>query len=175
MEQQHAHSLFPKALLLAVVQYTVSPYLQLVLSSKCKHLLERCHFGSKRRVGISLDTDICHILYAFLHLDEREFALTATDAQGKLHDFSVLSRLPARDLPLSSASCDREIRLRVQAKCKYYHECASCEETFRCIPKGYPRPTKDLPLPDLSLGCECHRLSAEEGLEWYCSNDCYYD
>ena len=84
---------FPKELLSVVVEYTVPTDLQLVLSSKCKHLKGRCHFGSTRRVGISPASDVRDILYAFLYVDEREFALTATDAEGTMHDFSVLSRL----------------------------------------------------------------------------------
>ena len=67
-------SLFPKALLFHLVEYTMLRHLKLVLWSKCKHLLERCHFGEKRYVGIDLDTDVCDILYAFLHVNEREFA-----------------------------------------------------------------------------------------------------
>ena len=130
---------FPQELLSVMVGYTVPTDLQLVLTSTCRHLKERCHFRSTRRVGISLASDVVDILSAFWNVDEREFQLTATDAEGKLYDFSVLRSLPARTLPVSS--CDREIRLRVQAKREYYHQCGSCEQEFRCIPKGYPRPT----------------------------------
>ena len=89
---------FPKVLLHVLVEYMLATCVQLVLSSTCPHLEERCHFGSTRRFGISLDTDIRDVLYSFLYV--HEFALTATDTQGKLHDFSVLSRLPARNLPV---------------------------------------------------------------------------
>ena len=113
---------FPQKLLPVLAEYAVSPDLQLVLSSKCRHLRERCHFrgGARvlwwtRRVGISPATNIRDILYTFLHVDDASFQLTATDEGGKLYDFSVLHSLPARTLPVSS--CDREIRLQVQAKC----------------------------------------------------------
>ena len=117
------HTLFfPQKLLPVLAEYAVSPDLQLVLSSKCRHLRERCHFrgGARvlwwtRRVGISPATNIRDILYTFLHVDDASFQLTATDEGGKLYDFSVLHSLPARTLPVSS--CDREIRLQVQAKC----------------------------------------------------------
>ena len=176
--------LFPEALLPTLVEYTVSRHLKLVIWSKCKHLLEQCHFGELRFVWIDIDTDVCDILYAFLHVDEREFALSATDSEGKVHDFSVLSRLPARALPMTmDLSCGREIRLQVRANIKYYHECASCGDRFRCI-FGYsrPRPTRDMPLPDLRQGCECHHYfssessdpASDEVLQWFCSNTCFY-
>jgi hypothetical protein len=170
--------LFPEALLPTLVEYTVSRHLKLVIWSTCQHLREQCHFGELRFVWIDIDTDVCDILYAFLHVNECEFALSATDTEGKVHDFSVVSRLPARALPMTMDvwPCGREIRLQVRANVEYYHECASCGDRFRCI-FGYsrPRPTRDIPLPDLRQGCECHHLeSSDEAPEWFCSNTCFY-
>ena len=52
----------PKELLSVLVEYTVSHCLQLVLSSKCGHLEDRCHFGSPdkvtRRWWFSPDADM---------------------------------------------------------------------------------------------------------------------
>ena len=161
---------FPTVLLHVLVEYMLATCVQLVLSSTCPHLEERCHFGLTRRFGISLDTDIRDVLYSFLYV--HEFALTATDTQGKLHDFSVLSRLPARNLPVF---CEREIHLQVQAKLEFSHICAACGDRFRCIPQGYPPPADCVPPPDNSEGCECHRFEQAEQEEdrWFCSNACY--
>ena len=104
---------FPIVLLQVLVEYIVPPCLQLVFSSTCNVLQTRSRFGSTRRVGISLDTVVCDILYAFLTVDECDFTLTATDAQGVVHDFSDESCLRARDLPVS---WDNEIHLQVQTK-----------------------------------------------------------
>ena len=104
---------FPKVLLQVLVQYIVPPCLQLVFSSTCNVLQTRSSFGATRRVGISLDTVVCDILYNFLIVDGCDFTLTATDAQGVLHDFSDESCLRARDLPVS---WDNEIHLQVQTK-----------------------------------------------------------
>ena len=92
---------FPIVLLQVLVEYIVPPCLQLVFSSTCNVLQTRSRFGSTRRVGISLDTVVCDILYAFLIVDECDFTLTATDAQGVVHDLSDESCLRARDLPVS--------------------------------------------------------------------------
>ena len=114
--------LFPEALLPTLVEYTVSRHLKLVIWSKCKHLREQCHFGELRFVWIDIDTDVCDILYAFLHVDEREFSLSADDTEGNVHDFSVVSRLPAKALPMTPGvwPCGREIRLHVRANVALY-------------------------------------------------------
>ena len=109
----------PKELLSVLVEYTVSNCLQLVLSSKCGYLQERCHFGTRhdspdnqiRRLWFSPDADMRDILCSFLYVDEGEFALTATDTQGKVHDLSSLPSFPARCLPVVG---DREVHLQVQ-------------------------------------------------------------
>ena len=122
---------FPLDLLSVMVGYTVPNDLQLVLTSNCRHLKERCHFKTTRSVYVSPAADVMDIIHAFLHVDTNELQLTATGPEGKLYDFSVLHSLPARTLPVSS--CDREIRLRVQAKREYHHKCGSCYQQFRCI------------------------------------------
>ena len=126
---------FPPELLTVVMEYTVPTHLVLVLSSKCRHLKERCHFKTTRSVYVSPAADVMDIIHAFLHVVTNELQLTATGPAGKLYDFSVLQSLPATKLPFSS--CDREIRLRVQVKREYHHKCLSCYQQFRCIPKGY--------------------------------------
>ena len=103
----------PKEIVNVVVEYLTSTELHLVISSTCKHLEERCHFGSTRRVKISLDTNVCDILYDFMFMEEHDFSLTATDTQGELHDFSVVRHLPARNLPMS---WDLEIRLQLNGR-----------------------------------------------------------
>ena len=155
---------FPKALLHILVEYTLATWVHLVISSTCRHLDTRCHFGSTRRLRISVDTDIRAVLYSYLYV--REFALMATDPQGQLHDFSVLSSLPARDLCVCG---EREMHLQMQAKLEYYHLCAACGDRFRCIPQD-PPPAECIPPPDNSRGCECHRFEEDT---WICSNACY--
>ena len=158
---------FPKALLHILVEYTLATWVHLVISSTCPYLDTRCHFGSTRRLRISVDTDIRAVLYSYLYVNE--FALMATEPQGQLHDFSVLASLPARDLCVCG---EREIRLQVQAKLEFSHECAVCGDSFRCIPMGFPAPADCEPPPDNSEGCECHRV---DGDTWYCSNACYFE
>ena len=114
--------LFPETLLTTLVEYTVSRHLKLVIWSSCQMLREKCHFGELRYVWIDIDTDVCDILYAFLHVDEREFSLSADDTEGNVHDFSVVSRLPAKALPMTPSvwPCGREIRLHVRANVALY-------------------------------------------------------
>ena len=159
---------FPKALLHILVEYALATWVHLVISSTCPHLDTRCHFGSTRRLRISVDTDIRAVLYSYLYVNE--FALMATEPQGQVHDFSVLSRLPARDLCVCG---EREIHLQVQAKLEFSHECAVCGDSFRCIPLGFPAPAdcECEPPPDNKEGCECHRVNEDI---WYCSNACYF-
>ena len=105
----------PKELLSVLVEYTVSNCLQLVLSSTCGYLEQWCHFGSPdkvtRRWWVSPDADMRDILCSFLYVDAEEYALTATDTQGKVHDVSGLPSFPARCLPVVG---DREVHLQVQ-------------------------------------------------------------
>ena len=158
---------FPKALLHILVEYTLATWVHLVISSTCPYLDTRCHFGSTRRLRISVDTDIRAVLYSFLYATD--FVLMARDTQGKLHDFSVLSSLPARDLCMFG---EREIPLQVQAKLQFSHACAACGKSFRCIPQGYPAPADCEAPPDNREGCECLCV---DGDIWYCSNDCYFE
>ena len=157
---------FPKALLHILVEYTLATWVHLVISSTCTILDTRCHFGSTRRLRISVDTDIRAVLYSYLYVNE--FAIMATEPQGQVHDFSVLSRLPARALCVCG---EREIRLQVQAKLEFSHECAVCGKSFRCIPQGYPAPADCEAPPDNREGFEC----VCDGDIWYCSNDCYFE
>ena len=157
---------FPETLLHILVEYTLATWVHLVISSTCPYLDTRCHFGSTRRLRISVDTDIRAVLYSFLYATD--FVLMATDTQGKLHDFSVLSSLPARDLCMFG---EREITLQVQAKLQFSHACAVCGKSFRCIPSGFPAPADCEAPPDNSEGCECHGVDGA----WYCSNDCYFE
>ena len=118
----------PTELLSVLVEYIFSNRLQLVLSSQCGHLRERSHFGARhdstdnqiRRLWFSPDADMRDILCSFLYVDEDEFALTATDTQGKVHDLSRLPSFPARCLPVVG---DREVHLQVQVTLQYYHIC----------------------------------------------------
>ena len=156
---------FRKTLLHVLAENMFATCVQLVLSSTCPYLDTRCHFGSTRRLRISVDTDIRAVLYSYLYV--RDFALMATEPQGQVHDFSVLASLPARDLCVCG---EREIHLQVQAKLEFSHICAACGDRFCCIPEGYPPPADCVPPPDNSEGCECHRV---DGDTWYCSNACY--
>ena len=158
---------FPETLLHILVEYTLgATWVHLVISSICPYLETRCHFATTRRLKISVDTDIRAVLYSFLYASD--FALMARDTQGKLHDFSVLSSLPARDLCMLG---EREIRLQVQAKLWFSHECAECGESFRCIPQGCPAPEDCFAPPDNKEGCECVCVRDT----WYCSNACYFE
>ena len=158
---------FPNVLLHMLVEYSLATWVNLVIFSTCPYLFTRCRFRSARRLRISVDTDIRAVLYSFLYV--REVALMARDTQGKLHDFSVLSSLPARDLCMFG---EREITLQVQAKLQFSHACAVCGKSFRCIPQGYPAPADCEAPPDNREGCECVCV---DGDIWYCSNDCYFE
>ena len=119
----------PKELLSVLVDYTVSNCLQLVLTSTCEHVQERCHFGSTRRLWICADDQMQDILYSFLYLNPQEFALTVTDPPG----VTDLRCLRARELPVVG---DREVHVHVEAKENYFHECVVCGKRFRCVPEG---------------------------------------
>ena len=156
---------FPTPLLHLLVEYTLATWVHLVISSICPYLETRCHFATTRRLKISVDTDIRAVLYSFLYASD--FALMARDTQGKLHDFSVLSSLPARDLCMLG---EREIRLQVQAKLWFSHECDACGESFRCIPQGCPAPEDCIAPPDNKEGCACVGVRDT----WWCSSACYF-
>ena len=152
----------PKELLSVLVDYTVSNCLQLVLTSTCEHVQERCHFGSTRRLWICADDQVQDILYSFLYLNPQEFALTVTDPPG----VTDLRCLRARELPVVG---DREVHVHVEAKENYFHTCVVCGKRFRCLPEGGYYEIC-FPPPDNNFGCECHRFDTA----FMCSNDCYY-
>ena len=152
----------PKELLSVLVDYTVSNCLQLVLTSTCEHVQERCHFGSTRRLWICADDQISDILYSFMYLNPQEFALTVTDPPG----VTDLRCLRARELPVVG---DREVHVHVEAKENYFHNCIECGKRFRCVPEGGYYELR-FPPPDNNFGCECHHF--EDDL--LCSNDCYH-
>ena len=152
----------PKELLSVLVDYTVSNCLQLVLTSTCEHVQERCHFGSTRRLWICADDQMQDILYSFLYLNPQEFALTVTDPPG----VTDLRCLRARELPVVG---DREVHVHVEAKENYFHNCMECGKRFRCVPEGGYYELR-FPPPDNNFGCECHHF--EDDL--LCSNDCDY-
>ena len=152
----------PKELLSVLVEYTVSNCLQLVLTSTCEHVQERCHFGSTRRLWICADDQMSDILYSFLYLNPQEFALTVTDPPG----VTDLRCLRARELPVVG---DREVHVHVEAKENYFHNCIECGKRFRCVPEGGYYELR-FPPPDNNFGCECHHF--EDDL--LCSNDCYH-
>ena len=156
---------FPETLLHILVEYTLATWVHLVISSICPYLETRCHFATTRRLKISVDTDIRAVLYSFLYASD--FALMARDTQGKLHDLSVLPSLPARGLCMLG---EREIRLEVEAKLGFSHDCDACGESFRCIPQGCPAPEDCVAPPDNSEGCACVGVRDT----WWCSNACYF-